>query len=336
MTVFSKKLKVDRPTGDKLTENRGIESILELGFNGLVWLSGLSIVLILAWLTQIVFKDAQPAIREYGLQFFTSQEWDVDKEKFGGLPYIYGTIVTSILALFFAIPFGLAVAIITSEDLLPTWVRSPIGFMVELIAAIPSVIIGLWGIFVFLPAFTPLQDWLYQNLAEISLFGRTIPIPLFNTEPFGPSMLAAGLILSVMILPTIAAIGREVLLAVPKDLRSASMALGATRWETIWRAILPTASSGIIGGIILALGRALGETIAVTMVIGNSNIISTSLLAPAYTIPAVLANQFAEAISEKHIGALMYLALILFIITSIVNGIAVLLVYFINREQISR
>ncbi len=334
MTSFSRKLKADRSTTNKLTENRGIEAILEIGFTGLVWICGLSIVLILAWLIWVVFKDAQPAIKEFGLQFFTSQEWDVGKEKLGGLPYIYGTIVTSILALFFAIPFGLAIAIITSEDLLPTWVRSPIGFMVELIAAIPSVIIGLWGIFVFLPAFKPFQDWLYQNLAEISLFWwRDIPIPLFNTEPFGPSMLAAGIILSIMILPTIAAISREVLFAVPKDLRSASMALGATRWETIWRAILPTASSGIVGGVILGLGRALGETIAVTMVIGNSNIISVSLLAPAYTIPAVLANQFAEAISEKHIGALMYLALILFIITSIVNGIAVLFIYFINRKH---
>jgi phosphate transport system permease protein len=318
---------------EDLRQVKSLEFILERGFISLVWLCGFSLVFVLFWLTWIVFDDAKPAIEAYGWQFFAGQDWNVGEEKFGGLPYIYGTIVTSILALCFAIPLGIAVAIITSEDLLPNWVKVPISSMVELIAAIPSVIVGLWGIFVFLPVFKPLQLWLYQNLAEISLFGKTISIPLFATEPFGPSMLAAGVLLSVMILPTIAAIGREVFLAVPPELRTASMALGATRWETIWRTILPAASSGLVGGIILALGRALGETIAVTMVIGNSNFISASLLDPAYTIPAVLANQFAEAIGEKHVGALMYLALVLFVITSIVNAIAVIFVYYVNKNR---
>jgi phosphate transport system permease protein len=168
---------------------------------------------------------------------------------------------------------------------------------------------------------------------QMALFNYLGWLPLFDTEPFGASMLVAGLILAVMILPTIAAISRDVLLSIPPQLRSASMALGATRWETIINILLPTASSGIIGATILALGRALGETMAVTMVIGNSNIISASLLAPGYTIPAVMANQFAEAIDELHIGALMYLALILFVITLGVNSIAVLLVERIRRQR---
>jgi phosphate transport system permease protein len=332
--LFSRSSPSNYPSAiEDLGQVRSLEFILEKGFIGLVWLCGFSLVFILFWLTWIVFDDAKPAIEAYGWQFLVDRDWNVGEEKFGGLPYIYGTIVTSILALCFAIPLGIAVAIITSEDLLPNWVKVPISSMVELIAAIPSVIVGLWGIFVFLPIFKPLQLWLYQNLAEISLFGKTVSMPLFSTEPFGPSMLAAGVLLSVMILPTIAAIGREVFLAVPPELRSASMALGATRWETIWRTILPAASSGLVGGIILALGRALGETIAVTMVIGNSNFISASLLDPAYTIPAVLANQFAEAIGEKHIGALMYLALVLFAITSIVNAIAIIFVYYVNKNR---
>ncbi|MFM6061341.1 MAG: phosphate ABC transporter permease subunit PstC, partial [Microcystis panniformis] len=186
------------------------------------------------------------------------------------------------------------------------------------------VIIGLWGIFVLIPVLKPLQEWLFQNLAWF---------PLFSTQPLGPSMLIAGVILAIMIVPTISAISRDVLLTVPPELRSASMALGATRWETIWRVLLPAASSGIVGAIILGLGRALGETMAVAMVIGNSSIISPSLLAPGYTIPAVLANTFPEAFEKVHIGALMYLALILFVITLVVNSVAALLVQFINRNR---
>lgn len=296
---------------------------LDSCFTGLVWLCASSMVAILVWISWIVFQDARPAIEAFGLKFFWNQEWIVGELKFGGLPYIYGTLVSSAIALLLAIPLGIAVALVTSEDFLPVWVKSPIAFMVELIASIPSVIIGLWGIFVLIPSLFPFQHWLFANFSWF---------PLFNTEPFGPGMLIAGVVLSIMILPTISAISRDVLLAVPPQLRTASMALGATRWETIWRTLLPAASSGIIGAVILGLGRALGETMAVTMVIGNSNIISSSLLAPGYTIPAVLANQFAEAVEELHIGALMYLALILFVITLIVNSIAVLLVQLIQNK----
>ncbi|WP_013323547.1 phosphate ABC transporter permease subunit PstC [Gloeothece verrucosa] len=326
MTNFSDPIQSDPQTPDlqvNITSQQTVAEWLDKLFSGLVWLCAFSGVVILLWIAWIVFNDAEPALKDMGLKFLWSVDWNVGEQKFGGLPYIYGTIVSSFLALLIAVPLSLAVAITTSENFLPLWVRSPVGFMVELIASIPSVIVGLWGIFVLIPLSKPLQEWLHSALGWI---------PLFNTPPYGPSMLIAGVVLAIMILPTIAAISRDVLLAVPPELRSASMALGATRWETIWRTILPTASSGIIGGVILGLGRALGETMAVTMVIGNSNIISASLLDPGYTIPAVLANQFAEAFEPLHIGALMYLALILFVITLFVNSIAVLLVQFIQRN----
>jgi len=309
---------------EDISQSKGNAHLLDHAFTGLVWFCALSVAIILCWLGFVVFQDARPAIAKFNLSFLFSQDWTVSENKFGGLPYIYGSIVSSLIALIFSVPLGLSVAILTSENLLPQWLKTPIGFMVELIASIPSVIVGLWGIFVFIPLFNPLQKWLFANFSWI---------PFFNSEPFGPSMLIAGLILAIMILPTIAAISRDVLLAINPQLRSASMSLGATRWETIWRVLLPAASSGIIGAIILGLGRALGETMAVTMVIGNSNVITASLLAPGYTIPAVLANQFAEAVEELHIGALMYLALILFVITLVVNSIAILLVQFINRKR---
>ena len=307
-----------------ITASNALARNLDWGFKQLVWVCALAVGAILIWITWIVFQDAQPAIAKFGLGFIVSQEWDIDEQLYGGLPYIVGSIVCSLIALIVALPLGLSVAILTSENFLPTAIKAPIGFLVELIASIPSVIIGLWGIFVFIPLLMPFQVKLFEYLGWM---------PLFSTEPFGASMLVAGLILAVMILPTIAAISRDVLLSIPPQLRSASMALGATRWETIINILLPAAGSGIIGATILALGRALGETMAVTMVIGNSNIISASLLAPGYTIPAVMANQFAEAIDELHIGALMYLALILFIITLGVNSIAVVLVESIRRRR---
>ena len=287
-------------------------------------MAAFSVVIVLIWLALTVFNDARPAINKFGLGFLTNDQWDVGKQLFGGLSFVYGTLVTSFLSLLLAIPLGLAVALTTSENFVPDWLRNPIGFMVELIAAIPSVIVGLWGIFALIPVIKPLQEWLHANLGML---------PFFSTEPLGPSIFIAGILLAIMILPTIAAISRDVLTTVPTELRSASMALGATRWETIWRTLLPAASSGIIGGIILALGRALGETMAVTMVIGNSTIISSSILAPGYSIPAALANQFAEAFEELHIGALMYLALVLFLITLVVNSIAAVMVQYINRNR---
>ncbi len=331
MTQLSKTPEFPNPfsEGTETDIHQGDQNInrLESAFSLFVWGFALASAAILFWICLIVYRDAQPAIEAFGLPFLRTRQWNVANLVFGALPFVYGSIVSSALALLFAVPMGLAVAIVTSEDFLPPWVRSPIAFLVELIAAIPSVIIGLWGIFVFVPFLLPFQNLLYKG------FGW---LPLFNTEPFGFGMLSAGMVLAIMILPTMAAISREALLAVPPDLRSASRALGATRWETIWQVMLPTAGSGILGAAILALGRALGETMAVTMVIGNSIQISPSLLAPGYTIPAVLANQFAEALDELHVGSLMYLALILFAITLVVNMIALFCVQLIGNQAIRR
>ena len=313
MTNFSEPadfLETPSDADTNITSTKGEGIWLEQGFTILVWVFTLATVGVLFWISWIIYKDARPAVEQFGIGFLWSQVWNVGQEKFGALPFIFGTLVSSALALLIAVPTGIAVAIVTSEDFIPIWMRSPLGFLIELIAAIPSVIIGLWGIFVLIPFLLPIQQWLFDYFKWI---------PLFNSEPFGPGMLVAGIVLAIMILPTVASISREVLLVIPKELRSASMSLGATRWETIWNVLLPSGGSGILGAVILALGRALGETMAVTMVIGNSLQISPSLLAPGYTIPAVLANQFAEAIDKLHVGALMYLALILFVLTLVVN-----------------
>ena len=283
---------------------------LDQGFLRVVQGLSLLVIGLLVWLCIVIFKQALPAVQKFGLPFLWIQEWDVNNLLFGALPYIYGTLVSSAIALLIALPIGVAVALVTSERFLPPWVQTPIAFIVELIAAIPSVIVGLWGIFVLIPLMMPIQVWLSERFAFI---------PLFSTTPAGPSMLVAGIILAIMILPTIATISRDVLRAIPKELRSASAALGATQWETIFGVILPAAISGILGAAMLGLGRALGETMAVTMVIGNSDQINVSLLNPGNTIPAILANQFSEASEPLHVGALMYLSLILFALTLGVN-----------------
>ncbi len=294
-------------------------------FTWLVYTFAAITVGLLFWITLIVFEQAKPAIDKFGLGFIFSQEWDVGNDLFGALPYIYGTLVSSAIAILFAFPIGISVALITSENFLPRSVRETLAFIVQLIAAIPSVIFGLWGTFIFIPALLPLQKWLFSTFNWI---------PLFNTEdPSGFNMLTAGTVLAIMILPTLSAIARDVLLVTPQELRSASMALGSTRWETIFKVLLPTGFSGIISAAMLALGRALGETIAVTMVIGNSAQISASLLAPSYTIPSVLANEFAEAASALHTGALTYLALILFVLTLLVNIAANLLVQWLGVKS---
>jgi phosphate transport system permease protein len=290
---------------------------LDLIFIRLLQVIAISTVAILAWLGWVIFSQAQPAIAQLGWGFLTGQDWDVANLKFGALPYIYGTLVSSAIAMLLAVPIGLAIAIVTNENFLPPQIRNLIIFLVELIASIPSVIIGFWGIFVLIPVLKPVQLFLHQTLGWI---------PLFGTETFGPSLFVAGVILAVMILPTIASISRDVMHAVPQELRSASMALGATRWEMILSVLLPSSISGIVGAVMLALGRALGETMAVTMVIGNSDRLSASLMDSGNTIPAILANQFPEALDKIHVGALMYLALILFALTLMVNMAAVYLV----------
>ena len=285
----------------RIEPRSGIERSLDNTFYWSAKILAFAIAGVLVWITIQVWIAAMPAIKEFGLSFLVTSSWNPVNSQYGVWPAIYGTLVSSFIALAISVPIGLGVAIFLSEDYLPPIVQRIVVFLVELLAAVPSVVYGLWGIFVLIPflkSFTPLR---------------------------GPGMLPAALILSVMILPTIAAISRDSIINVDLGLRQAAVGLGATRWEAILQIILPAASSGIIGGIMLALGRALGETMAVTMLIGNSNRVNLDVFAPSNTVSSLLANQFAEA-SGLQVAALMYAALILFFITLVVNILAQLLV----------
>ncbi|AFZ16934.1 phosphate ABC transporter permease subunit PstC [Allocoleopsis franciscana] len=297
------------------------EKTLDQAFVWLTRILALAVAGVLIYVAVVVGIRAMPAIAKYGLGFLFSSDWNPVNETYGALPMIYGTIVSAALALLFAVPLGVGTAVFLSENFLPLSVRTPLIFMVELLAAIPSVVYGLWGIFVLIPFLLPIGEWLHTN------FGW---LPIFSTPLRGPGMLPAAIILTIMILPIITAISRDSLGSLPPDLRQASLGLGATRWETLFRVLIPAAFSGIVGGIMLALGRAMGETMAVTMIIGNANQLNISLLAPANTIASLLANQFAEA-SGLQVAALMYAGLVLFLITLIVNVLAELIVRQVKK-----
>jgi phosphate transport system permease protein len=305
---------MDYPTQASPRSRSKLEKTFDTGFIWLTFAFAISIGLILIAIALVVAFQSLPAIQAYGLGFLTSSAWNPveGKEKFGALPVIYGTLVSAIIALGIAVPLGIGTAIFLSEDFIPLKVRTILIFLVELLAAIPSVVYGLWGIFVLIPFIKPIGTWLHDHLGSF---------PLFSTAPAGPGMLPAGVILAIMVLPIITAISRDSLASLPPDLRQASLGLGATRWETIFRVLIPAAFSGIVGGIMLGLGRALGETMAVTMIIGNSNQVNASILAPANTIASLLANQFAEA-TGMQVSALMYAGLVLLILTLVVNILA--------------
>jgi phosphate transport system permease protein len=246
-----------------------------------------AIPVLLVFIAFEVIAAAWPALRQFGFGFITSSAWDANAGRFGAAPMIYGTVVSSLLALILSAPLALGVAIWLSE-FAPRWLRQPVSFLVDLLAAIPSVVYGLWGIFVLLPI---LRNNVMPFLATTLGLGNT---PFFSGPAYGNSMLGAAMILAIMILPYISAVSREVLLAVPRSQREAALAMGATKWEMIRDAVVPYARSGILGGVILGLGRALGETMAVTMLIGNRHEISASLFAPGYTLASVIANEFAK------------------------------------------
>lgn len=291
-------------------------------FAGTTAAFAIGIGLILVAIAVVVFIAAFPAIQEFGLGFLVTSAWNPveGRQNYGALPMIYGTLVSSLIALIIAVPLGIGTAIFLSENFIPLQIRTVLVFLVELLAAIPSVVYGLWGIFVLIPFLTGIGNWLHAN------FGW---IPIFSTEPVGPGMLPAGVILAIMVLPIITAISRDSLAALPPQLRQASLGLGASRWGTIFRVLIPAAFSGIVGGIMLGLGRAMGETMAATMIIGNSNQLNISILAPANTIASLLANQFAEA-KGLQVSALMYAAFVLVILTLVVNILAQMIV---NRVQ---
>jgi phosphate transport system permease protein len=290
----------------------------------------LLVVLGVGWL---LWVDSAQARAAFGFNFFlpsSNVSWNPVKDAFLSWPFIYGTLITSIVALIIALPISLGVAIFLAE-LSPPWLREPIGWMIELLAAIPSVVYGLWAIFIFLPVFvTPVGNFLGSTLGHIPILSVFFKGPI---PASGSSRLAAGLILSIMIIPTIAAVTRDVFLAIPQSQREASLALGATQWETIWQVLLPYGLSGILGAIILGFGRALGETMAVTMIIGNSIEGSFSLLRPGYTMSSVIANEFAEAVSILHSQALIYVGLVLFVMTLLLNMAARFLVWRVARRM---
>lgn len=270
-----------------------------------------------------LFIRARPAIATFGWGFLLSREWDPVAEVYGALPYIYGTVVSSVLALALALPVSIGVAIFLVE-LAPTWLRNPLSAIVELLAAIPSIVYGLWGIFVLCPFLqSTVEPWLAVH------FGT---LPFFQGTPFGVGMLASVIILAIMIVPIITSISRDVIRAIPETQREAALAIGATKWEAT-RVILADARLGIAGATILGLGRAVGETMAVTMVIGNTPQISSSLFAPGYTMASLLANEFSEATTDAYLSALVYIAVVLLAVSLLVNIAARLLVWSVTRGR---
>lgn len=299
---------------------------------GLIMLVSALVIILMAAIGWMLWTRSGDARTAFGWSFLlptSHPNWDPVNSNFQAWPFIFGTLLTSLVAILFALPISLGIAIFLAE-LCPAWLRTPLTWLVELLAAIPSVVYGLWGIFVFLPlVVTPLGNFLANTLGQVPVVGAffTGPIPAS-----GSSRLAASLILTIMIIPTIAAVTRDVFLAIPNSQREASQALGATKWETIWQVLIPYGLSGILGAVILGLGRALGETMAVTMVIGNSIESTLSLLRPGYTMASIIANEFAEAVSNLHTEAMVEIGLILFITTLLLNILARFLVWRVARR----
>ncbi|MFN0179941.1 MAG: phosphate ABC transporter permease subunit PstC [Gemmatimonadales bacterium] len=297
-------------------------NIGDLVFKVALTVAAIAVPALLAFLVWELYVGSRLAIERYGLGFVVGTTWDPVAEEFGAAPLIFGTLVSAALALLIAVPLSLGVAIYLTE-FAPKWLRQPVAFIIELLAAIPSVVYGLWGIFVLIPI---LRTAVFPFLRDTLGF-----LPLFQGPIYGNSMLAAGIILAIMVMPYVMSVSREVLLAVPASQREAALGLGATRWEATWTAVVPYARSGIIGAIILGLGRALGETMAVTMLIGNRHEIAASLFAPGYTMAAVIANEFTEAATDIHFSALTYVALVLFVVTVLVNAGARLLIWRVTK-----
>jgi phosphate transport system permease protein len=285
--------------------------------------SALSILLVTGLLVYELYTKSSLARYKFGWHFLVTQTWDPVAGQFGALPFVYGTLITSALALVIAVPIGLGAAIFLAE-LAPPRISDAFTFLIELLAAVPSVIFGLLGIFILIPVLRALNPFLRATLGFL---------PLFEGPFYGVSLLSAGVILSIMIVPFVISVSREILLAVPPEQREAALALGATKWESTWQVVVPNAQKGIMGSIFLALARALGETMAVTMVIGNVPQIRASLFAPGYSIAAVVANEFTEATGDLHLSALIELALVLFALTIIINGLARLLVLTVTRQS---
>ena len=293
-----------------------------MGFQGLVWLCGAVVIALVGFILLQLIDGSKLALQQFGWRFFIGSDWDPVNGNFGAVPFIYGTLVSSLVALAIAVPLSMGVAVFITE-MCPRALRGILSYLTELLAAIPSVIYGLWGIFVLIPLMRKyVQPFLAATLGWTGLF--TGPI-------YGVGMLTAGVILAIMVVPIISSITREILVSVPHHQREAALALGATRWEMIRMGVLRNARAGIFGAIILGLGRALGETMAVTMVIGNRAEIAKSLFAPGYTMASVIANEFSEATDNLYTSALIEIGLALFLVTIVVNIFAQLLVWTVTR-----
>jgi phosphate transport system permease protein len=301
--------------------------VADAGFRVLTRAAAISVLIILGGVILSLIIGSLPALQGFGLNFLIEERWNPVTEKFGALAPIYGTLVTSFIAMLIAVPVGLLIAVFLTE-LCPMWLRRPIGIAIELLAGIPSIIYGIWGLFVFAPF---LQQTLQPFL--ITIFGE-VPVlsSLFAGPPYGIGVLTAGLILAIMVLPFITSISRDVFGAVPPVLKEAAYGMGCTTWEVVRHVVLPYARVGVIGGIMLGLGRALGETMAVTFVIGNAHRISASVLAPGTTISATIANEFTEAVGDLYTSALIALGLVLFLLTFIVLAAARLMLDRIERR----
>jgi len=304
---------------------------MDFVFENLTRFFALVVFSLLAAILISLVAGSQLSLRNIGLPFLWSSDWDPVQEKFGALVPIYGTLVTSFIAMAIGVPVSFGIALFLTE-LSPAWLKRPLGTAIELLAAIPSIIYGMWGLFVFAPLFqTYLQPWLINSVGTVPGLGQ-----LFAGPPLGIGMLTAGVILSIMVIPFITAVMRDVFELVPPLLKESAYGLGATTWEVVWRVVLPYTKVGVIGGVMLGLGRALGETMAVTFVIGNAHRLALSLNAPGNSIASALANEFTEAVGDLYFSSLIELGLILFLITTIVLALSKLLLMQLARQEGTR
>ncbi|BBJ22290.1 phosphate ABC transporter permease subunit PstC [Candidatus Nitrotoga sp. AM1P] len=303
-------------------------NLLDILFRNVTRLSAFAVLVLLIAIIVSLIIGSLPSIKAFGFQFLTSAEWDPVTDEFGALVPIVGTLVTSAIALLIAIPVSFGIALFLTE-LAPRWLRRPLGIAIELLAGIPSIIYGMWGLFVFAPLFADhVQPWLIEKLGPLPILG-----PLFQGIPMGIGVLTAGIILAIMVIPFIASVMRDVFEVVPTLLKESAYGLGATTWEVMWHVVLPYTKIGVAGGIMLGLGRALGETMAVTFVIGNAHQLSASLLMPGNSISSALANEFNEAVGKLYTSALVELGLILFLITFIVLSLARYMLYMLTKRE---
>lgn len=298
------------------------QSFLDKFFKNITLFFAILVVALMLWMVISLLIQSNLSIKKFGVSFITSTDWNPVEDKFGALPFIYGTIVSSIIAVLIATPISIGIGLFLTE-ISNKWMKTIISFMVQILASIPSILYGLWGLYIFVPF---MRDYFQKPVSKVLGW-----FPLFSGAPIGLGMLTAGLILAIMIIPIIAALTVDIIETVPSDLKAGSLALGSTKWEMIWNVVLPYAKQGILGAVIMGLGRALGETMAVTMVIGNRAEIMASLFAPGHSMAAVIANEFNEATGALYYSSLIEIGLLLFLVTFILNAIARVFIRKMNK-----